>query len=456
MKRLIFLGLCLCFTLKLFSQPLVDDELPCQFSWAAVVPLSGGSPVNFTEDKSCQPYQGPCVAFSYIKAMEAQLNIKHNSACEVLDYSIPFLDYAAYFSPEAYMNVLNEGLGIPEAGCGIFPDECEDPMSQESDCHCIPALIKEQAIIPDLCFEVIPEFVDPDTTPEDDEDDIGCRERWTIRTSPITGSRLHATNVSEIGSGLLDINELKTKIIENGPVVLVLEDAILNDFRAYTVSALFSFHSFTIIGWEDVNENFTIWKINDHWPGDGGAFCGIGETEIVGNDAFLQFVNDDDLEIYEIDDVFIEEPDGVSGCQDAGAMSFSYADQEDCEPPFECPSLMINDIVFNGDSNCLLRNRMNSMTALVNICDDDPYEYEWIVVGGASGQPAAFDCGSTTSVIYFGEALSVTIQVRVRHSDLCEWSPWRTESFCLLLTTYYLLPNTYYLILTTYYLIPNT
>lgn len=428
----------------LFSKStLVEDDLPCQFSWNAVT-NEYGNEKNFVEDKGCQPYQGPCVAFSFVKAMEAYLNIQGNLACVGYNFSIPYLDYAGW-EVDDIISLLDNGFGIPEelltipdSGgetmlCGNFGAYGCNTQEMHPICYCHPALLQNGPIAEDLCFSVALNSADPELS-----DDWTCEDGWwNIQSFPMTQYKMQTRGINHLNDDITSIQILKSKILCDGPLVVIIHQVpVLNNLRNYGSLDDVNFHSFVLTGWEynDNGKVETIWNIDDHWP-DNPQLCGPGQTLKINNAELLGYLHDNStpshnsIEIYTVGHPTISEVGGqIVECYEGGAFEFDIADQNNCciSPPASYAAPTIVDISFAGE--CLERDGMNPMVATVDCNGPEAFEYEWTVNPGMYGQPSHHPCHSNCIVIPNAE----TVFVKVRARQKCgTWGDWYHEEFCV-------------------------
>ncbi|MEO0734348.1 MAG: hypothetical protein AAFZ52_16045 [Bacteroidota bacterium] len=397
----------------------VSDFYPCHFDWAALE-VSDGSTVNFMEDKGCQPFQGPCVAFSYVKVMEAQLNFATSNACRSQDYSISWFDYAGW-TPSGYYNFINAGRGIPAAGCGMFQPECTDIDRAGSNCHCVHNMIKNQATNEDLCFTV-------DATVQEPGQDLSCQELYTVDTSPMTSEQMFANSATNLYP--TSIAAIKDQLIQHGPLVAIVQQGVLGQFRDYDDIDKVSFHSFVITGWRDMPLGRTVWLIDDHWPGSAGAFCGPGETKRVVNSDLLQYIDEDDVRLVKISGVYT-----TPSCTGTVA-SFAVEDQNDCaylEDVCVVTTVpVITDLYTTSSRPCLTSGTLNRVLATAD-CQGvpaDELEFQWMVSPGGFSSPSVSGCGAQAFVVPTN-LHEVFVRVRARFGPNCSWSEWYWQDFCV-------------------------
>ena len=444
--KLALLGLLLsCCTLLLAQKEMAQQayvsfpSLPCQFNWNAIVDSDG--PLNFVEDNGCQTIQGPCLSFSFVKAMEAKLNIEHNFSCEDYDFSIAYLDFAGW-SRDGIINLLNDGFKIPElmttssngtvVPCAPFASPgCATPDAVDTEhCHCEPNVAQNGPIANGTCFTMSYVTETPEMPHEQ------CADFWSTTSLPMTDVRMSTSGVNLLNGSSNNILSIKNQLTNHGPLVaLVNQPSILSSLRSYVVPAGFNYHSFVITGWKDVpGTNSTIWYVDDHWPGD-SDLCGPGETFAISNTTFLSYMSAtiggrNWLALYRLGDTDLCYANGSSpGCEAAGAYTVNLSEQNvDCTgEPTECPALVITDI-FATTSGCLKRNGANYMTATLNCNLQHAIEYQWQVSPGGAGIHSTFPCKSHIVVVPSAE--TVFIKVRAKGECDLQWSDWYMEEFC--------------------------
>lgn len=410
----------------------------CEFNWASVE-LPDGSVVNYMEDKNCQPYQGPCVAFSYIKVMEARLNFQTRNACRDLNFSIPWLDFAAW-SADYFDNWLNEGNGVPENGentCGTFAPSCTDLGRISSTCFCLRDRAREIGISQDLCFSIDGDPVaDPDL-------DQSCEERWSVISKPITIDRIYANGINYIQP--TSIKALKDQIVNNGPLIAIFGDKVspvdpIYQYRSYTRDDNLRFHSFVITGWEDQPNGDIVFHVDDHWPFDGRNFCGPGKTNPLDAGTILEDIGRGFFELVRVSKVWT-----LSECEEAevGVVEEETdTDDTGSNPegevnPFNgCRSLsvpVVTDLYTTSSRRCLTAGHMNRMLATVD-CGNygvNGLELEWSVTPGGVSSPSVSGCNAQAFIVPSTNSPVSIVRARARFGPKCPWSEWYQEDFCV-------------------------
>ncbi|WP_299627142.1 hypothetical protein [uncultured Tenacibaculum sp.] len=298
-KQLLFLNLCLLISFTTFSQ-----ALPSCFSWDNVK-INNGDSRNFVSNVKPQFFQNPCISHAFINAIETQYNIEFdNSNRNKVNLTVAYLDVMTQLDDKMikYKNIL-EGHSLllpvykssedpfsfryseflPNVGLNNpynHPDGTYNGYYSEDTRNCINN--NKHFIIKNFAFE-------PDQTWRIDKGNCDSED---IRTKDYLSIGI----VEKLNNP--SIEELKTSIIENGPVVMKVYDDTVSIFKTYNESV--NYHAYTIIGWEDVNESTTKWRLTDSWKGS----TSVDYSNSINNNTFLNLANNSDkIEIYKIDDV---------------------------------------------------------------------------------------------------------------------------------------------------------
>lgn len=395
-----------------------DAQYPCTFDWGSIE-LTDGSTVNYLEDKECQPFQGPCIAFSFVKVMEANLNITTGNACRNTDLSIPWLDYKAYYRGR-YLELLSSGGGVPIGECGMFPRTNAQNAGQRAG-ECIRSQVVDVAINDDRCFTIEwNEEVQSDP-------DASCEDIWTVSEGAVISQWAYANTAVTVRPTTIDA--LKKYLIES-PLVAIIDSNVLYDYRNYPHDNTLQFHSFVITGWEDQTAGEIIWKVDDHWPNSDAGFCGQGNTNPISSSTLLA-----DIAARRVTLIRIAGVSTSTGCM-GERDEFTLTDQNDCEAQEEnCLQRglpIITDLFTTSSPRCLTSGTMNRVQVAIDCQNNNSstLELEWRASPGGVTSPAVIGCGGQAFVIPNNQ-VEVFVSVRARFGPDCPWTEWYVEDFCV-------------------------
>lgn len=282
MKKTVLL-LLVVFSIQLFSQ-----SIPSEFSWKKAPTTNGNK--NFITSVRGQPYQGPCLSFAFIAAIESKYAIENNINNPSLELSTAYLDYKVYSSNvNSYKDILENGFKIPikngiNRNFNTFPPNCHN----ELDCNFLRQTrncINHSQGEKNYSFSTISGIASNGL--EYIEDTVICQ-------GPI-GNYMTVKKVKR----LLNINsnnDLKLKLLNQGPVIIKVNGLNnLNEFRNYGTNLNINYHAFTIIGWTKDSR----WIIKDSWPSS--AMAGIVKTKK--NIDMVGLLNSNSIELYQVSEI---------------------------------------------------------------------------------------------------------------------------------------------------------
>ncbi len=233
----------------------VIAQLPCKFSWDNVI--VGENQRNFTTPASAQPYQGPCMAFAFNSAIEIMYRLEHDATTLPVSLNDAYIDYFVWdwskTLPADSLSIIADG------DCGNFPPGCIN----EEDCLMWGEV--NPLILRGSCFEITREFVEYDSKGNPVFD-------WVYHANPTSSAGIDWFSVGQLEQGITftSTNEIKSRIIDYGPLVLRVDGPAIENFRHYGPHNA-AFHGYVVLGWKDVGEG-TQWLLKDSWPGDAGFF----------------------------------------------------------------------------------------------------------------------------------------------------------------------------------------
>ncbi|MCP3960807.1 MAG: hypothetical protein GY719_23430 [bacterium] len=238
--------LCLTLALGLAAAPLTAQ--PCSFAWNSLK-LTNGTTKNYSTPLSGQPYQGPCMAYAVVAAMESMYEIEHDNPNSDPNMSEAWIDYLTYGLSDWRQILEVNQTGIPEDACGNFAPGCQD---EQFECHLIGQvrpLTQEGS-----CFDISKEFNESTHVWE-----------WVVTPQSSNGMGWYYAGSVNDNLSVQDAVDLKNHIM-NGPIALVINQASnISKFGNYNTSGV-SYHAVTLIGWKDIG-TCTQWLIKDSWPG---------------------------------------------------------------------------------------------------------------------------------------------------------------------------------------------
>jgi len=276
MKKTLLL-LLVVFSIQIFSQ-----NIPCEFSWKNAPTTDGNK--NYITSVSRQPYQGPCLSFAFIAAIESKYAIENNINNPSLKLSEAYLDYKVWSSNfNIYKTVLEYGFKIPIKNgindtLNTFPPFCDN----EFDCHFLTQTrncINHSQGEKNYSFNIVEVN---NSLQVDGNDPVTCQGA--------IGNFMTVNNVIRL-SNINSNDDLKLKLLNEGPIIVKVNGLNnLNKFRNYDTNVQDVFHAFIIIGWT----NDSRWIIKDSWP----TMSGIVETKP--NINILSLINSGNIELYQV------------------------------------------------------------------------------------------------------------------------------------------------------------
>lgn len=308
MKKILLL--VLLFTSQLFSQ-----TIPCEFSWADA-PTTNGN-YNFLTSAKTQPYQGPCLTFAFNAAIETKYAIENSINNPSLKLSEAFLDYKIW-GINNFETTLEGGFKIPTTNgvaydLNTFPPGC----SVESTCHYVSQTrncVNNSQGPKSYKFNLIEVngalVIDP-------QNPVTCMGS--------IGSYMTVNNVTEL-TNITTINQLKTKILSDGPIVLRVNGLInAKKFRNYnTPTTPFSYHAFTIVGWT----NNSKWIIKDSWNGMQGT------VSTKPNPGIISLINSSMVKLYQVS--------GISYNGNAHSQNPANLSVSTCTPALQLSNILVD------------------------------------------------------------------------------------------------------------------
>ena len=287
MKQQQLLLLILLFTeFLLFAQP------PNCFSWDNVK-INSNNNRNFVSNVQKQPFQNPCISYAFVSAIETKYNIEFNNLIPyTVSSAVPYLDVKVNSEHMVtYKNTLeNHNFEIPIKKKPIDENIRFSEFLPNIDNPFHPNYNGYYSLQTNTCIDNKRHFRIKNYASEPDQE-------WKIDTTCDTESILNNgyLTVSEVSKLDTDsINIVKTNIIENGPLVIKVYGNILSNFKDYTETV--NYHAYTIIGWENIDENNTKWRLTDSWTGEDNIIY----SKTINNNSFLDFISDNYIEIYSV------------------------------------------------------------------------------------------------------------------------------------------------------------
>lgn len=398
MKKLYFFIFLLSFS------PVVQVQLPCEFTWRAVH-LPGGAIADYTSPQLlAQPYQGPCMAFALVAALESQFEIDNNRPNRNLNLSEAYLDYKVNsWTNNAILGVFSNNSAVPEQVAGNFTQRCDD----EQDCD----LIGPVSACLDLgqCFEVIDTWIEPGNYWDQS---VQCA------TCPSSMKWARGSGVQLINNNIARLDDFKSKIIFDGPIILKLNGhQATNTFYSYGASSSLSFHAVTVIGWKEVTGGIRL-HFKDSWPNS----AGFKYSNILTQSQLESLIEDGEtagqgFELFQIRNAHVigEKPIKIN---------YSYfVPAHQCPPPVAptIQNLFINEPVIH-------RNFPHTVYATLNCNGEPAVDWEWNIQSSLVHTPIENNCNSRVNFSTYTSGSSLQIKVRAQAANGL-WSPWTTQIF---------------------------
>ncbi|EZH74099.1 hypothetical protein ATO12_14590 [Aquimarina atlantica] len=279
----------LLLLLLLLSTQLFSQTIPCDFSWNNA-PTTGGNR-DFVTSARAQIDQGPCLSFAFNAAIETMYGIENSVyGSSLFSLSDAYLDYKVWNAPN-YLPILNSSFKIPLAVAGgeinaFAPQTCPVNNPDINGCS-IPrgsVLAYINHANGQRSYRI---FLDTNFSPP----------VWAVDDGGALGNYVTVGNATQLStSDINSVNDIKTKILNNGPIVVKVS-GIQNGvhdakkFRNYNIPAAgLSYHAFTIIGWTSDSR----WVIKDSWRGMSGIVNTNQNVDIVG------LMNSGSVELYQV------------------------------------------------------------------------------------------------------------------------------------------------------------
>lgn len=282
-------------------------QYPCSFAWNSLK-ATNGSTYNYTTPNVAQPYQGPCMAFAIVAAMESMYELEHNNPWSNPNMSEPWIDYLTWGSSDWKLYLETQNKGVPKAACGNFAPNCTDEVWQ---CH-LNGTIKPITQAGN-CYRIDREY-----------NESTHQWEYLVNTLSPAGMSWYYAGTVDDNLTINSANDLKGHLL-NGPVVLKVDGGSnISKFRSYNTTGV-SYHSFAVIGWQDVG-TCTQWLIKDSWPGMAGYAYTKADPGIAG------MMSSGAAEAWQLSDISYQ---GVTGGKVAapGTSWPSYNLSSQCVPP---------------------------------------------------------------------------------------------------------------------------
>lgn len=348
------------------------------------------------------------MAFALVSALEAQYEIDHNRPNRNLNLSEAFVDYEVYDWKNANLtSVFQNNFAIPEEGAGNFATRCPN----EQNC---PLLGDVRACINNgQCFVI--QDIYNETTHEW-EQQVQCTP------CPPGIKKARGTNVVKVNSGISRVDDFKSKLIFEGPMILKLNGhSVVNELYNYNATSSLTYHAVTVIGWEDVAGGTKL-HFKDSWPGSATAF----KYSKVITDTRLETLIDNGenspgtgFELFQVRNAH------VVG-ERVPYINFSYFSPADqCPPPVLNPPVVQHIFI---DGPVIHRNIQHMAYATVNCNGEPAVDWQWSIVSSASNSPIENGCNSRIRFTTYTQGNSLQIKVRAKAANGL-WSPWKTRTF---------------------------
>ena len=222
----------------------------CSFAWDELLTQTGTE--NYTTGVKTQPYQGPCMAFAFVAAMESMFEIEHADPLLTPNLSEAWLDYRTWGQSDWKGILEHHQIPVPEEACGNFPPLCKD----ERTCNLYGAV--RPYVESGDCFDISREF----------NEHIHELE-YVVQGASNSGIAWYRAGSVDDELNVPDTGALKEYIRDRGPVVLRIDEpANIAKFRNYNTTGV-HYHALAVIGWQDIG-TCTRWLVKDSWPGMAG------------------------------------------------------------------------------------------------------------------------------------------------------------------------------------------
>jgi hypothetical protein len=398
MKRLyLIIALIAC------AQATTLAQAPCRFTWKAVI-LPNNTVADYTSPQiEQQPYQGPCMAFALAATLESQYEVDHNRPNRNLDLSEAFLDYKVYNWTNAnVINVFDNNFAIPEQVAGNFSDKC----TSEVNCPLLSQV--RNCINNGQCFQVIDTYNETTHTWQQSVQCVAC---------PPGMKRARGTNVVKINSSISSIDQFKSKLMFDGPMVLRLNGTVAANKLSNYGSTGYTFHAVSVIGWKEINGGIQL-HFKDSWKGS----AGFKYSKTITHAELLSLINqgqtnETGFELFQIRNAHVVN-------ERVPYINFSYFSPGDqCTPiPPSTPSLMLmNEPVIS-------RNQQMTLYAAINCSGEGAIDWEWVIPDSMVHTPVENSCNSTVVFSTNTQANQLQIKVRAKSSSGA-WSNWHIKTF---------------------------
>lgn len=407
MKKLYLFTFFICFQAGVFAQQQI---IPCEFTWQAIK-LPGGAIADYTSPQTDdQPYQGPCVAFALAATLESQYEIDHNRPNRNLDLSEAFADYAIYdWDTQNILSAFSNNFAIPEEAAGNFARYCED---ERNDCQLVTQV--RPCIDNNECF-VITDYMNSQTL--EWEQSVQCV------ACPTNLKKARGSGVAKINDQVNNLNDLKLKLMNDGPMVLKLNNHTLaNQFFNFGANSSVAFHAVSVIGWKNAPGGIQL-HFKDSWP----EKAGYKYSKVLTAQALMQVI-----QTGETDDLgfeFFQVRNAHVVGEKVPYINFSFFSPADQCPPKAQIILSpptIHSVVINGPA--IIRNQLTVVTATLNCNGEAAVDWEWSIPSSALHPVTMNVCDSNLTFSTNTSANSMEIKVRAKASNGL-WSPWRSRTF---------------------------
>ncbi|GAB5522431.1 MAG: hypothetical protein Roseis2KO_03030 [Roseivirga sp.] len=407
MKKLYLFTFLLCIQAGVFAQQQI---IPCEFTWKAIK-LPNGAVADYTSPQTDnQPYQGPCVAFALAATLESQYEIDHNKPNRNLNLSEAFADYAIYnWTTQNILDAFKYNFAIPEEAAGNFARFCDDELN---DCQLVTQV--RPCIDNNECF-TITEYMNSQTL--EWEQSVQCVP------CPANLKRARGSGVAKINDNINNLNDLKLKLMNDGPMVLKLNNHTLaNQFYNFGANSSLAFHAVSVIGWKNAPGGIQL-HFKDSWP----DHPGYKYSKVLTPQALMQVI-----QTGETDDLgfeFFQVRNAHVVGEKVPYINFSFfspADQCPAKVPLAMYPPTIHSLFLN--EAVIIRNQYNVVHANLNCNGEAAVDWEWSIPNSGLHPIVKNACDSRLTFYTNTSANSMEIKVRAKASNGL-WSPWRSRVF---------------------------
>lgn len=405
MKKLYLFIFLLCFQVETFAQLQI---IPCEFTWRAIK-LPNGAMADYTSPQLlAQPYQGPCMAFALVAALESQYEIDHNRPNRNLNLSEAYIDYKVNsWDNNNLLNVFSGNKAIPEQAAGNFTEHCNN----EQACDLIGPVT--DCLDLGQCFEVIDTWREPGNYWDQT---VQCK------TCPSGMKWARGSGVQLINNNINNINDFKTKLMYDGPMILKLNGhQNTNTFYSYGAGSSLSFHAVTVIGWKEVSGGLQL-HFKDSWPNS----AGFKYSNVLTHSQLVSLIDDGETPGYGFE-LFQVRNAHVVG-EKVPYINFSYFSPADQCPKVTVPLLppAIHAVFLNRPA--IIRNQLTTVTATLNCNGEPAVDWDWSIPSSGLHPVTMNPCNSSLTFSTNTPANSMEIKVRAKGANGL-WSAWTSRTF---------------------------